>query len=207
VVILRTPFRAAFCAAALGVAATLAATGATATASTSLGCPGTASRPFLRWLDPVSYTPVPGGAFEEATTSWRLGGGSRIVAGNEPFRVGRATDARSLAIPAGGTATSPAFCVGLGYPTLRFFATGGNLASPLEVEVIYSTALGTVTQPVGLVLARSAWGPTPPQVLLANVTGLLALDGLTSSVKLRFTALGSSGWNVDDVYVDPWKTT
>jgi hypothetical protein len=157
-------------------------------------------------LDPASYTLAPGGAFED-TTSWQLTGGAKVVLGNEPFKVRRATDAKSLAIPAGATATSPAFCVGLGYPTLRFFATGGNLTSPLEVEAIYSTALGTITQPVGVVLARSTWSPTPPQLLLANVTGLLALNGLTSNIRLRFTALGGAGWRIDDVYVDPWKTT
>lgn len=205
--ILKAPRTAAFCMAALAAAAALAATGATATAGTSLGCPGAASRPFLPWLDPTSYTLAPGGGFEEATSSWGLGGGARIVTGNEPFEVGRATDARSLAIPAGGTATSPAFCIGLGYPTLRFFATGGNLTSLLKVDVIYSTALGTVTQPVGFVLPAPSWSPTSPMLLLANVTGLLSLQGLTSSVRLRFTALGSVGWRIDDVYVDPWKTT
>jgi hypothetical protein len=199
--------RTATCLAALAAAAALAASGATtASAGTSLGCPGTASHPFLPWLDPASYTLAPGGAFE-GTSSWQLAGGAKVVSGNEPFKVRSATDARSLTIPAGATATSPAFCVGLGYPTLRFFAVGGSLTSPLKVEVIYSTVLGTITQPVGLVLPRTTWGPTPPQLLLANVTGLLSLNGLTSTVRLRFTGLGSVGWRVDDVYVDPWKTT
>jgi hypothetical protein len=185
----------------------LATGAATAGAGLSLGCPGTMSQPFVPWLDPASYTLAPGGAFESATTSWKLANGSRLVAGNEPFKVHARTDAQSLSIPAGGSATSPAFCVGLGYPTLRFFATGGNLLSPLKVEVIYKTALGTVTQPVGLVPVTGSSGPTPQQLMLANVTGLTSLDGLTSSVQLRFTALGTAGWKVDDVYVDPWKTT
>jgi hypothetical protein len=102
---------------------------------------------------------------------------------------------------------SPSFCVGLGYPTVRFFAVGGNIASPLRVDVIYSTVVGTVTQPVGVVTPRATWGPTLPQLLLANATGLLSLNGLTSSVRLRFTAVGGAGWRIDDVYVDPWKTT
>jgi hypothetical protein len=204
--IFKAPLKAAFCMAALAAAAALAATGATATAGTSLGCPGTSSHPFVPWLDPASYTLAPGGAFE-GTTPWQLSGGAKVVSGNEPFKVHSSTDSRSLSIPAGATATSPSFCVGVGYPTLRFFAVGGNLTSPLRVDVIYSTVLGTVTQPVGLVPATSYWGPTPPQLLLANVTGLLSLNGLTSSVRLRFTALGSAGWHIDDVYVDPWKMT
>jgi len=98
-------------------------------------------------------------------------------------------------------------CVGLGHPTLRLFATGGNLISPLKVEVIYRTALGVVHQPVASVTAQRAWAPTAPMLILANVTGLLSLDGLTSTVQFRFTAPGSAGWQIDDVYVDPWKVT
>ncbi len=184
----------------------LVATGATATAALALGCPGTASQPFKPWLDPASYTLAPAGTFE-STTSWQLAGGAKVVTGNEPFKVHGATDSHSLSIPAGGSATTTSFCVGLGYPTLRFFATGGNLTSPLEVDVIYKTALGTITQPVGLVVAQGFWAPTPQQLLLANVTGLLSLDGVTSSVRLRFRPIGGAGWRIDDVYVDPWKTT
>ena len=51
------------------------------------------------------------------------------------------------------------------------------------------------------------WQPTLPQVMLANLTGLAALNGLTSSVKLRLTPVGKDGWQVDDVYIDPWKVT
>jgi hypothetical protein len=54
---------------------------------------------------------------------------------------------------------------------------------------------------------QSTWQPTLPQVLLANATGILSLDGLTSNVQLRLTALGTASWKVDDVYVDPWKIT
>jgi hypothetical protein len=183
------------------------ATGASAGTRSALGCPGATSRPFLPWLDPFSYTLAPGGGFEGQASAWKLTGGSKLVSGNEPFKVSAKADSMSLSIPAGGSATSPAFCVGLGYPTVRLFATGGNLTSLLKIEVVYKTVLGTVTQPVGVVLPRSSWGPTLPQLLVANATGLLSLDGLTSSVQVRFTALGTAGWKIDDVYVDPWKTT
>lgn len=187
--------------------AALAAGAATAGTSPSLGCPGATSKPFTPWLDPASYTLAPGGAFEGATSPWQLTNGAKLVTGNEPFKVHAKTDSGALSIAAGASATSPAFCVGLGYPTFRLFATGGNLLSPLRVDVIYKTAIGTITQPVGVILAKSSWGPTLPQLVVANVTGLASLDGVTSSVRLRFTAMGTAAWKIDDVYVDPWKIT
>jgi hypothetical protein len=174
---------------------------------TPLGCAGSSVRTFSPWLDPFLYTLAPGGSFEEPSTSWTLAGGAKRVAGNEPFNVRAAGDAWSLSIPAGGSATSPAFCVGVLYPTVRFFAVGGGLLSPLRVDATYDTLLGTVTHPVGIIPGSRTWQPTLPQLLVANLTGLTALKGLTSSVKLSLTAVGTNGWNVDDVYVDPWKVT
>jgi hypothetical protein len=58
-----------------------------------------------------------------------------------------------------------------------------------------------------LVPGSSAWGPTLQIPLLANVTGLTSLNGLTTTVRLRFASAGSVGWKIDDVYVDPWKVT
>jgi hypothetical protein len=181
--------------------------GAKGGAAATLGCPGASEHPYLPWLDPLPYTLAPGGTFEESTTSWNLANGAKLVSGNESFKVHKSTDGTSLALPAGATATTPAFCVGLAYPTVRFFAVGGNLTSALKVDVIYRTALGSVTQPVTYVPARGTWQPTLPALLLANVIGVTSLDGLTSSVQLRFTALGNAAWRIDDVYVDPWKVT
>ena len=170
-------------------------------------CPATVEHPFLPWLDPAAYTLAPGGDFESTSLRWQLSGGARIVSGNEPFRVHGSVDTRSLSIPAGASVLSPPFCAGLGEPALRLFAVGGNWTSALKVEVLYRTVFGTASQTVALVPRMGAWGPTLPMPLLGNVLGLTALDGLTTTVQLRFTALGSAGWKVDDVYVDPWKVT
>jgi hypothetical protein len=168
-------------------------------------CPGTTSRPFLRWLDLMQYGLAPGGDFE-GSLPWELAGGAKVVAGNEPFKVTRASDARSLSIPGGGSALTAPVCVGLLDPTLRFFAVGGGrIGSSLRVDVIYRTKLGTITQRVATLSTMKSWAPTPPYLFLANVTGLLALDGLTTSVQFRFTASGSGSWQIDDVYVDPFK--
>jgi hypothetical protein len=177
--------------------------GSAGTAATG-SCPGSGDSVFLPWLDPARYVLAPGGDFETAG-GWKLSGGAKVVSGNEPWRVHGTKDRRSLSIPAGASATTPALCAGLGDPTLRLFAAGGSLTSGLKVEAIYRTALGTVTQPVAALPGTGNWAPTPPLPFLANATGLLSLDGLTSSVQFRFTVTGRSGWTIDDVYVDPWK--
>jgi hypothetical protein len=188
---------------ALVVAPASARTGETAATS----CPSSVEHPFVPWLDPAAYTLAAGGDFEAKSARWQLAGGAKVVSGNEPFKVHGSADARSLSIPAGGSAVSPAFCVGLAEPTLRLFATGGSLTSALKVEVLYPTLFGAASQTVALVPRMRAWGPTLPMPVLGNVAGLSALNGLTTTVQLRFTAVGSAGWKIDDVYVDPWKVT
>jgi hypothetical protein len=49
----------------------------------------------------------------------------------------------------------------------------------------------------------SKWAPTEPMLILANITGVLSLDGLTTTAQLRFTARGTS-YKIDDLYVDPF---
>ena len=94
------------------------------------------SHPFLPWLDIASYVPAPDGGFEAGAKGWDLNGAT-TVAGNETFKVGGSADDTALRVPAGGSATSPTFCVGLEHPTARLFAkrVGGSLLSTLRVDV------------------------------------------------------------------------
>src|SRR5207248_7976801 len=63
------------------------------------------SQPFAPWWDFNSYTPVPGGNFEQGRSGWTLsGGGAAISSGNESFHVGGASDSHSLTLPAGSSA-------------------------------------------------------------------------------------------------------
>ena len=199
--------RLAALAATLAISAFAMSGAPTAEASSALDCAGTAEHPFRAWLDPAAYVLAPGGSFEGRATSWELAGGARLNAGNEPFKVHGSADSSSLAIPASGSALSPSFCVGIGHPTLRFFATGGNTTSPLKVEITYATLSGTITQQIALIPAMRSWQATPQQLILANLTGLSSLKGLTSIVKLRFSAPRGADWTIDDVYIDPWKVT
>jgi invasion protein IalB len=159
------------------------------------------SKPFTPWADHSDYTLTPGGAFEAGEAAWSLGG-AQVKDGNEPFRVRKDSDQRSLELQPGQTATSPAICVGLEHPTLRFFAKGERkLLSALTVEVVTETSLGlTVAVPIGAVLPNGSWRPTPTYLVVANLLPLL--PGSYTPVQFRLRAVGGS-WNVDDVYVDP----
>jgi hypothetical protein len=176
-----------------------------------LGCGHEATHPFLRWLDPLPYTLLPGGDFESGAAGWKLSGGARVVVGNEPFDVGGTGGSHSLLLPAGSSATSPTMCMGLVLPVVRYFSTGGNLLSYLRVEAVYTDSAGRQRSldllPGGL--PTRSWAPSLPALQLMGAVNVLTLDGLTSEIALRFTPkgslFGSGTWRLDDVYVDPWK--
>jgi hypothetical protein len=175
-----------------------------------LGCGYTASNPFLRFLDPLPYTLVPGGNFESGASGWKLSGGARVADGNEPWNAS-GPGRHSLLLPQGSSATSPPMCMGLVLPVVRFFSTGGATLSYLQVDALYTDAAGrqrSVTLlPIGL--PSKSWIPNLPMLQLAGALNALTLNGLTTEISLRFTPrgvlLGSGTWRIDDVYVDPWK--
>ncbi len=199
-------------------AATLFACGAAATATAGLGgllspvlppCSGAAlSQPFLPWSDSANYSLVGNGGFESGAAGWTLAGVAAAAAGNESFDVRSATDGRSLTLPAGSSATSPATCVGTLSPTLRFFARNtGAAGSALRVDVLYTDALGLRwAVPIATLAGSTDWAPSPATLILANVTALPLLSGGAAQVSFRFVPLGAAGaWQIDDVYVDPYK--
>ncbi len=165
---------------------------------------GPLEQPFRPWLDPADYVLVPGGTFEDARKGWSLDGAG-VVQGNEPYYVHAAGATKSLAIGPGDSATSATMCVGLEEPTLRLFvrSRAASLLSELRVEVIFEDADGGVhAAPIGHVpaLSSTSWTPHVPMAIGVNLLPLI--DGKTP-VRFRFTARGSAGWQIDDVYVDP----
>jgi len=161
------------------------------------------SKPFTPWVDYADYTPLPGGSFEGDMSGWSFSGGAGVAGGNAAQHVGGAGDASSLAIPAGGSATSASICVGLTHPTVRFFAKRrSGMLSTLKVDVMFELFDGSVaTLPIGVVANAGSWQPTLPMLAVANLLPLL--PGEHTPVAFRFTATGGS-WSVDDVYVDPY---
>ena len=187
---------------ALGLAAPSAHAGVLV--KTATNCPNeTLEQPFLRWADPAHYVLAPAGTIE-TTTGWRLSGAQQVL-GNEPWYVHAAGEKRSLALRAGSSATTARMCVGLEHPTLRLFARNtGSPLSLLKVEVLVETRLGLVQAvPIGELAATSSWGPTLPLPLLANLLAVPPAD--RTAVRFRFTPQGAGNWQIDDVYVDPYR--
>ena len=175
---------------------------APASAGLGLACPSATSTPFTAWSDYANYVFAPDGGFEAGASGWSLGGGARVVAGNESFYVHSKTDKVSLSLPAGATATSPPMCISLFSSKMRFVARGDS-GSKVKVQIIYrgllSSLLGILDG--GTYSTGGSWKPSPQIGMLG---GLLPL--LTSSVSFRFTAVGGAA-AIDDVYLDPMKSS
>ena len=198
----RRPLVALLSASLLAVAASpvLAATAATPmTDRTTAGCTApTLTSALAAFGDWRSYFLAPGGDFEKSAHRWTLTGGATTSTGSSPLRLGAAT--KSLRLPAGATATSPAFCVDLHYPTFRFFSTQGK--APLSVDVIYP-ALGT-KKPKATTVKGGATGWTLSKDVDLRPT-IVTKDAGWRLVQLRYVADNAlkGDWLVDDVLIDP----
>ena len=183
------------------------ATAAPADAAVLDGCPDQAmSRPFLRWLDPISYTLAPNGGFESGAQGWQLRGGATVASGNESFNLSGA-GRYSLYLPSGSTATSPAMCVETLDVFARYVAKNRGLIalSSVKVDAIVKDSAGhTFTLPAGVNTGGSSWAPSLPAVALLDVLGLLNDGRVTVSFRFQPIGLGAK-WQIDDLYVDPLK--
>ena len=175
---------------------------APASAGLGLACPSATSTPFTAWSDYANYAFAPDGGFEAGASGWSLGGGARVVAGNESFYVHSKTDKVSLSLPAGASATSPGMCISLFSSKMRFVARGDS-GSKVKVQIVYRGLLSSVLGILdgGTYSTGGSWKPSPQIGMLG---GLLPL--LTSSVSFRFTAVGGAA-AIDDVYLDPMKSS
>jgi hypothetical protein len=170
-------------------------------------CPPQAlSTPFSQWGDTNSYFLIPGGSFEGTAdqVGWTLNDAT-LTPGNEPFQVDGASDDQSLTINAGGNATSPYFCVDNTMTDLRLFAQEVSPGGDLHVKALVQTPDGVARVPLADLADGSMpnWAPTDP---ITGDTSSIP-DGDSVMVALRFSVPGSAGaWQLDDIYVDPWRS-
>jgi hypothetical protein len=166
------------------------------------------SQPFVPWADIASYALAPDGGLEGGGAGWSLAGSAATAAGNESYHVGNAADSTSLSVPSGSSAISAPTCVGLLWPTIKLFtrSSATGFMSSLRVEVLFDSALTGATRalPIGVALPSGSWQPTLPMVMVMNTFGALSKDGMIP-VAFRFTPVGSGSWQIDDLYVDPWR--
>ena len=169
-------------------------------------CDTDPSQAFSRFGDSAYYASLLNGDFE-GYGGWTLSGGARVVSGNEPYFIsGNRSDGRSLLLPAGSSAYSGTVCFALGDWHLRLLMRNvGSSTGGLHVQVIVPSLLGGLLTILdgGTVKGNGSWAPSPRlQLLLSNVTNLLG----TRAVAFRFTPVGlGAAYQIDDVYLDPWK--
>jgi hypothetical protein len=163
------------------------------------------TQPFAPFDDLGLYTPVSDPGVEAGAASWTLDGGAGVVAGNEPWHVGGATDNRALDLPAGSSATTAPICIDETFPHFRLFAlNAGPGKRSLGVDVLYYDTNGKLrgTKPYGYESASKDWQPTPP----------IAIDvwdkspaATAAPVAFRFMPKGKDAhFVIDDVFVDPY---
>ena len=192
------------CAAAIAATAGFSASAIAGDESSTAGCPAVPTvQPFAPWQDFAEYFLAPGGDIEDGAASWDLSGGAAPVAGNESFNVAGAGHGTALSLPVGGSATTAAFCVGAEHRTMRFFLRGPS-TGVVHVDAIYAKRT-TQEKSVRLaaVAAGATWAPSPAVDMVVNE---IAPDyGNALPVSLRFTARGTGTWQIDDVFVDPYR--
>jgi hypothetical protein len=89
--------------------------------------------------------------------------------------------------------------------SLRFFAQQIEAGGGLHVYALVQTANGVQTVPVARLLDGSmpSWAPTQP---ITGDTENLS-DDQTLQVALEFSVRAwSASWQIDDVYVDPYRS-
>jgi hypothetical protein len=167
-------------------------------------CPTqSAKQKFSHWGDNSDYFLVSGGSFEgtPAQVGWTLSGAT-LTPGNEPFHLNSVTDDQSLVIGDGGSATSPAFCVDSTMPGFRFFVRQTAPGSDLKVQGVVQTPRG----PLSLTLADLPDGSLPSWTAVQVTVATNRIPkGFSINGALRFAVPASGSWQIDDVYVDPYR--
>lgn len=174
---------------------------------TALSCTGRAeTQAFKVFGDMASYFRASNGGFESGSTDWQLSGGASIVAGNETWKVGAPTDAKSAALPVGAKLVSRTHCISRGEDRIRFFvkssSTSNNALLKLDLTITANGNTSTVSYDFRGNAIKSGWNVTPV-ILISDLFGGTG----TENVEIKLTNLGSTGtWYVDDVYFDPFKS-
>jgi hypothetical protein len=161
---------------------------------------------FAAWGDDASYVLAPQGDLS-ATDGWTLNKQATVVPSADPFSGAQ----QSLQFAKGAEAGTPAMCVTLDNPTIRFFIRdrGGNDKSQLKVDVLYEDFGGHVKHlTIAKLRAGSEWEPSVILPMYMNVLALASPSGVTA-VAFRFKAEGlqkDETLSISSLYVDPFRS-
>jgi hypothetical protein len=174
---------------------------------TSADCQyGDTAQVFLPWADDAEYQLAPQGDFS-STSGWTLNKQASVVDGGDPY-----TGAdQSLAFENSGQAATPAMCVDLSRPTIRFFTrdVGGNGKANLKVDVLYEDFNGHIKHlTIARVRAGSDWQPSVLLPFYMNMLAAASPSGVTA-VAFQFKAEGlqkDESLFISSLYVDPFQS-
>jgi hypothetical protein len=167
---------------------------------------GDSSQIFSPWGDLAMYSLAPQGDFSPSD-EWTLDKESTVAFGGDPFSGAQ----QSLELAKDAEASTPAMCVNLDNPTIRFFARdlGGNGRSNLKVDVLYEDFDGHVKHlTVAKLRLGSNWQPSAIVPMYMNVLALASPDGITA-VAFKFKAEGlqkDETLSISSLYVDPFSS-
>ena len=167
---------------------------------------GDATQVFASWADIAMYALAPQGNFAPSD-DWTLDKEATVVAGADPF----SGALHSLQLEKGAEAASPAMCVNLDNPTIRFFArdVGGNGKSNLKVDVLYEDFDGHAKHlTVAKLRLGTDWQPSAIVPMYMNFLALASPDGVTA-VAFSFKAEGlqkDETLSISSLYVDPFSS-
>ena len=192
-------------AARMAAATTLAMFASTGAA---LACPvPSTTQAYASLGDSSSYFPVPDGNLADpALPGWTLVNAS-LTPGGDPFNVNGQTSPNSVTVSAGGWVQTAPFCVDSTMPTFRFAANQTATGSPLQVSIVgqspgvvgYTINLGSLAD--GSV---NGWTAVAPLALTGGVT-LQPGASYMASLRFRVPSWGGGAWQIDDIYVDPYR--
>jgi hypothetical protein len=167
---------------------------------------GDPSQVFAAWGDTATYALAPQGDLS-ASDDWTLNKQATVVSGADPF----SGAVQSLELAKGAEAATPAMCVNLDNPTIRFFVknVGGNGKSHLKVDVLYEDSGGHVKRlTIAKLDAHREWQPSVILPMYMNMLALASPNGLTA-VAFRFKAEGlqkDETLSISSLYVDPFSS-
>jgi hypothetical protein len=161
---------------------------------------------FLPWGDAANYTLAPGGDLS-STDGWSLNKQAIVTSGADPFSGAQ----QSLQLTKGAEAATPAMCVNLDNPTIRFFTRdqGGNGKANLKVDVLYEDFDGHVKHlTVAKLKAGETWAPSMVVPMYMNMLAQASATGMTA-VAFKFKAEGlqkNETLSISSLYVDPYAS-